>query len=78
MANKGHEKENRKFLGGGGLYMTPLERKFRGGGGGLIGRTIRGRGMDIFWNHTMCTISHQMSSDTSRAVEMISLHEKLE
>ena len=33
--------------------MTPLERKFRGGGGGLIGRTIRGRGMDIFWNHTM-------------------------
>ena len=29
--------------------MTPLEQKFRGGG--LIGRTIRGRGMDIFWNH---------------------------
>ena len=27
-ANKGHEKENRKFLGGGGLYMTPLEPKF--------------------------------------------------
>ena len=27
--------------------MTPLERV-----GGLIGRTIRGRGMDIFWNHT--------------------------
>ena len=37
--------------------MTPLERKFRGvGGGGLIGKTIRGRGgmgMDIFWNHTL-------------------------
>ena len=36
--------------------MTPLERKFReGGGGGLIGRTIRGGGggMDIFWNHTL-------------------------
>ena len=33
--------------------MTPLERKFRGVGG-LIGRTIRGRGMDIFWNHTIC------------------------
>ena len=33
--------------------MTPLEQKFRGGGGGLIGRTIRGGGMDIFWNHTI-------------------------
>ena len=33
--------------------MTPLERKSRGGGGGLIGRTICGRGMDIFWNHTL-------------------------
>ena len=32
MANKGHEKEQRKFLGGGGSYMTPLEQKFRGGG----------------------------------------------
>ena len=33
--------------------MTPLQRKFRGGwGGGLIGRTIRGGDMDIFWNHT--------------------------
>ena len=38
---------------GGGLYLTPLEQKFRGGGGGLIGRTIRGGGMDIFWNHTI-------------------------
>ena len=36
---------------GGGVYMTPLEQKFRGGGEGLIRRTIRGRGMDIFWNH---------------------------
>ena len=39
--------------------MTPLERKFRGGGGGgLIGRTIcwgaGGGCMDIFWNHTIC------------------------
>ena len=33
--------------------MTPLEQKFRGGGGGLIGITIHGRGMDIFWNHTL-------------------------
>ena len=35
-------------VGGGGgrgvLYMTPLEQKFRGGYGGLIGRTIRGGG----------------------------------
>ena len=30
--------------GGGVLYMTPLEQKFRGGYGGLIGRTIRGGG----------------------------------
>ena len=45
----------RNSWGVGGLYMTPQERKFRGGGG-LIGRTIRGGGMDIFWNHTI-TIS---------------------
>ena len=41
---------------GSGLYMTPLEQKFweGGGGGGLIGRTIRGGGgLDIFWNHTI-------------------------
>ena len=42
--------------GVGGLYMTPLEQKFRGGGRGLIGRTIRGRGMDIFWNHTLAAM----------------------
>ena len=41
-------------LGGGGLYMTPLEQKLRGGGGGgLIGITIHGRAMDIFLNHTL-------------------------
>ena len=28
--------------------MTPLERKFREGGGGLIGRTIRGGGYGYF------------------------------
>ena len=30
---------------GSGLYMTPLEQKFwEGGGGGRIGRTLRGGG----------------------------------
>ena len=35
--------------GVGGLYMTPLEQKFQGGGGGwgVVG-------IDIFWNHTIC------------------------
>ena len=27
--------------------MTPLEQKFQGGGWGV--------GIDIFWNHTICT-----------------------
>ena len=30
--------------------MTPLERKFREGGGS---NRMGGGGMDIFWNHTM-------------------------
>ena len=37
--------------GGGGSSKTPLERKFLRGGG-CKPKTFRGRGMDIFWNHT--------------------------
>ena len=39
--------------GVGGLYMTPPGKEIPRGRGGLIGRTIRWRGMDIFWNHTI-------------------------
>ena len=44
--------------------MTPLERKFRGGGGGLIGRTIRWGGMDIFWNHTIGITETKITNST--------------
>ena len=41
--------------GVGGLYMTPLERKVRGGGGSnWKNHPWGGGGMDIFWNHTIC------------------------
>ena len=39
--------------GKGGSSKTPLERKFLGGGGDANQRVFRGRGMDIFWNHTI-------------------------
>ena len=54
MENIGHEKENRKFLGDGGVIQDPSGTEIpRGWGGLFIGRTIRGKGMDIFWNHTL-------------------------
>ena len=37
----------------GGVIHDPSGTEIPRGWGGLIGRTIRGRGMDIFWNHTM-------------------------
>ena len=44
--------------GVGGLYMTPLERKFRGGGGSnRKNHPWGGGGMDIFWNPTI-TVSY--------------------
>ena len=35
-----------------GVIHDPSGMEILRGWGGLIGRTIRGRGMDIFWNHT--------------------------
>ena len=42
------------FWGVGGLYMTPLERKFRGGRGSNRKNHLYmwGGDMGIFWNHT--------------------------
>ena len=50
--NKNHVRVTRKFLGGGGSSKTPLEQKFLRGGG-CKPKTFCGRGMDIFWNHTL-------------------------
>ena len=36
-----------------GSSKTPLERKILGGRGGANQSVFRGRGMDIFWNHTI-------------------------
>jgi len=38
---------------GRGRHQTPLEQKFLRGGGGATQKTFHGRGMDIFWNHTI-------------------------
>ena len=40
-------------LGGGGVIHDPSGTEIPRGWGGLIGITIHGRGMDIFWNHTL-------------------------
>ena len=39
--------------GWGGVIHDPSGTETPRGWGGLIGRTIRGGGMDIFWNHTL-------------------------
>ena len=39
--------------GVGGYTWPLLNGNSEGVGGGLIGRTIGGRGMDIFWNHSL-------------------------
>ena len=38
--------------GGGGSTMKPLGKENPGGWGVKLGKTLRGGGMDIFWNHT--------------------------
>ena len=43
-------------MGGGGVIHDPSGMEIPRGWGGLIGRTIRGGGMDIFWNYTILTI----------------------
>ena len=53
-------------MGGGGVYKIIVEIpegwgfilvvknwKFQGGGGGLTWNSLRGGGMDIFWNYTL-------------------------
>ena len=42
-----------KFQGVGGVKRSLLERKIQWGGGVKLEKTLRGRGMDIFWNHTL-------------------------
>ena len=41
-----------KFQGVGGSTMKPLGKENPGGWGVKLGKTLRGGGMDIFWNHT--------------------------
>ena len=46
-----------EFLGGGGENGQTLWNGKSRGVGGQTGKTLRGGGMDIFWNHTL----HQKS-----------------
>ena len=41
-----------EFPGGGGSTARPSGTENPGGWGGQTGKTLRGGGMDIFWNHT--------------------------
>ena len=41
-----------EFPGGGGEYGQTLWNGKSRGVGGQTGKTLRGGGMDIFWNHT--------------------------
>ena len=45
-----------EFPGGGGSTARPSGTENPGGWGGQTGKTLRGGGMDIFWNHTLCVI----------------------
>ena len=42
-----------EFPGGGGEYGQTLWNGKSRGVGGQTGKTLRGGGMDIFWNHTI-------------------------
>ena len=42
-----------EFPGGGGSTARPSGTENPGGWGGQTGKTLRGGGMDIFWNHTI-------------------------
>ena len=42
-----------EFPGGGGSTVRPSGTENPGGWGGQTGKTLRGGGMDIFWNHTL-------------------------
>ena len=42
-----------EFPGGGGSTVRPSGTENPGGWGGQTGKTLRGGGMDIFWNHTI-------------------------
>ena len=43
------------YPGGGGSTARPSGTENPGGWGGQTGKTLRGGGMDIFWNHTITT-----------------------
>ena len=54
--SKGKGGPNGKIMeipGGGGSTMKPLGKENPGGWGVKLGKTLRGGGMDIFWNHTI-------------------------
>ena len=44
-----------EFPGGGGSTVRPSGTENAGGWGGQTGKTLRGGGMDIFWNHTFAS-----------------------
>ena len=55
-----------EFPGGGGSTARPSGTENPGGWGGQTGKTLRGGGMDIFWNHTLAHRKHKFSDNQFR------------
>ena len=55
-----------EFPGGGGSTARPSGTENPGGWGGQTGKTLRGGGMDIFWNHTMSILQAFFATTDSR------------
>ena len=58
-----------EFPGGGGSTARPSGTENPGGWGGQTGKTLRGGGMDIFWNHTLSTDLPRLDLAICRSVE---------
>ena len=56
-----------EFPGGGGSTARPSGTENPGGWGGQTGKTLRGGGMDIFWNHTIHKLDILKSSSAVKA-----------
>ena len=57
-----------EFPGGGGSTARPSGTENPGGWGGQTGKTLRGGGMDIFWNHTLWKLTDESYTDSDQSL----------
>ena len=60
-----------EFPGGGGSTARPSGTENPGGWGGQTGKTLRGGGMDIFWNHTFTIFKQKLLTASIAETEHI-------